>query len=183
MSKSQPEPTAPAPEIITLQGFECLWRDSDAYFTAEEIGKQLGYAEPGDSINKLYSRNVQELQEYVTTVKLTAVDGKLREHRVFSEEGVYILTFLAQTDKAREFRRQVAALLKHLRRQKLREARAEGIMAALNLNEKLHANIRLVTRYRSVGLTTTEIGKLMDCDYTWVNKVMVKARALGLEVR
>lgn len=42
-------------------------------------------------------------------------DGQYREARCFTEEGVYILSILAQTPNAREFRSRVAAMLRELR--------------------------------------------------------------------
>ena len=96
-------------------------KDGQILFSAEEIGKQLGYQNPRQSITVLFSRNALELRNYSTNIKLISVDGKEREIRHFTEEGVYILSMLANTDKARDFRKRVAELLKEIRQKELAE--------------------------------------------------------------
>lgn len=101
-------------------------KDGQILFSAEEIGKQLGYATPAKSINRLFQRNAFELLTYSVDVKLTSTDGKAYNKRCFTEEGVYILSMLANTDKARDFRRRVAELLKNLRQKEMDKAFASG---------------------------------------------------------
>lgn len=91
-------------------------------FTAEEVGRHLGYANPSESVSNLYQRNQKELKHYATIIKLMMVDGKLRETRAFSEEGVYILSMLARTNEAKKFRARVALLLRRLRRERSEQA-------------------------------------------------------------
>lgn len=94
-------------------------KDGRILFTAEEVGKQLGYKTPRQSINKLFQRNSLELLTYSCEVKLTSHPNQpTRIIRCFTEEGVYILSMLANTDKAREFRSRLAKLLKELREEK-----------------------------------------------------------------
>lgn len=100
-------------------------KDGQFLFSAEEIGKHLGYSEPSKSVNKLFQRNSFELLGYSRDVKLTSRDGKPRHTRHFTEEGVYILSMLANTEQARDFRRRVADLLKTLRLKQLDEFRAK----------------------------------------------------------
>ena len=92
----------------------------DRWMTGEDIGLALEYADdPKNSVRKIFERNRGELEEYSTTVKLTAVDGKEREIRVYNEEGVIIITFLSKQPKAVEFRRWAAGVLKRLRQGQL----------------------------------------------------------------
>lgn len=93
-------------------------KDGKILFSAEEIGKQLGYQNPKQSITVLFNRNLQELLAYSVDIKLISTDGKAYNKRHFTEEGVYILSMLANTDKAREFRSRLAKLLKELREEK-----------------------------------------------------------------
>lgn len=84
------------------------------WLTAEQIGRCLGYADGNarDGILKIYERHSDEFTEAdSTTVKLTAVDGKLREMRVFSETGCSKLGFFANTPKSKEFRHWAAQAL------------------------------------------------------------------------
>lgn len=93
--------------------------NGEILFSAEEIGRHLGYSKPADSINVLFRKNQSELKHYATSIKLIAVDGKERETRAFSEEGVYILSMLARTNEAKKFRARVALLLRRLRRERM----------------------------------------------------------------
>lgn len=96
--------------------------NGEILFTAEEVGRHLGYGNPTHSISNLYQRNQSELKHYATIIKLVTVDGKLRETRAFSEEGVYILSMLARTNEAKKFRARVALLLRRLRRERTAQA-------------------------------------------------------------
>ena len=96
--------------------------NGEILFTAEEIGRHLGYSNPAEAINRLYQRNQNELKHYTVSVKLTATDGKSYDTRTFSEEGVFIISMLARTNDAKKFRARVALLLRRLRRE--RAARA-----------------------------------------------------------
>lgn len=89
--------------------------DGSIFMTSEQLGQALGYATPRESINKLVSRNEYlRNQEFSSEVKMTSEAGP-RDTRVFTEDGIYEVTFLASTDKAREFRNWVRGVLKSLR--------------------------------------------------------------------
>lgn len=180
MSTSQ-TPTSPtsAIEFFHAEGMKCLERRGEVYFTAEEVGKQLGYADPRTSINTLYQRNILELQDYASDIKLMSEAGE-RSVRVFTEEGVYLLSFLAQTDKAAEFRRRVASLLKWVRQTKMQQARAEGARIAMALSAPRAVKIRTAVRYRGMGLDGTEIAKLMGLGQAAVGGLLADARRIGL---
>lgn len=103
-----------------------LEKNGQILFTAEEIGKQLGYQNPTKSINNLFQRNSFELLNYSVGIKLMSTDGKAYSRRAFTEEGVYILSMLANTEQARDFRRRVAELLKNLRQKEMDKAFLQG---------------------------------------------------------
>lgn len=71
------------------------------WVTAGEIGKHLGYADPGDSINKIYERNRDFFKDGVDTctVKLT-VQTQAREVRIFSERGTLKVLRYSKTELA-----------------------------------------------------------------------------------
>lgn len=96
-------------------------KDGQILFSAEEIGKQLGYSNPARSVSNLFNRNSFELLNYSVVIKTVTTDGKAYNKRHFTEEGVYILSMLANTEQARDFRRRVAELLKTLRQSKAKE--------------------------------------------------------------
>lgn len=96
---------------------ESIGRDT-FYFSGEEIGRALGLEDSKGNIRKIYQRHKDELEEFsmLWTVDTT---GGPQETRIFSEEGVYMITFFSQSQKAREFRKWVARLLKAYRQGKL----------------------------------------------------------------
>lgn len=176
-------------QISLLEGpnVRHIERNGEFWFTAEEIGKHLGYSDPKDDVNRLYNKNKKELEPYSTTTKLVAVDGKHRDTRVYSEEGVYILTILARTDKARKFRAKVARLIRELRQQRLELARQVGQNEALEIMTsltplQLKLFDRIVTYYRK-GLNGAEIAKLLDVSKDTVNTALRRIRQAGVEVR
>lgn len=183
--------------------------NGEILFSAEEIGRHLGYSKPADSINVLFRKNQNELKHYATSIKLIAVDGKERETRAFSEEGVYILSMLARTNEAKKFRARVALLLRRLRRERMsreidlaREAgyrqgidearalpisrkeqataRAEGADAMLILHPKRLATLKQALKYAKMGLSGREIAKLIDGNHRQIGHLLSLARKNGL---
>lgn len=101
-----------------FNGIECdiYSNDKEMFMTSEQLGNCLGYQYARESINKIVNRNKYlENQEFSTEVKMTSEAG-IRNTRVFTEDGIYEVTMLAKTEKAKEFRAFVRKLLKSLRR-------------------------------------------------------------------
>lgn len=174
-----------------------LEKDGEILITAEEVGKHLGYGDPGRAINKLYDRNQNELKLYSSVVKLTTEEQSQRLTRVFSEEGVYILSMLARTNEAKRFRARVALLLRRIRgeaqqravelaRQAALEdgaqARQRSVRAALDITPANRTHIRKILAYRARGFTVREIAAVMGMSRSRVGWFVVTARKLGLEV-
>lgn len=92
-------------------------RNDEPYMTAEQLGTCLGYSHPRENINKLVSRN-KYLREsgFSAEVKMTSPRGDTQNTRIFTEDGIYEITMLAKTEKAKEFRAWVRKLLKSLRK-------------------------------------------------------------------
>ncbi len=149
------------------QNGEMHFREINGEFclSAEQIGLGLGYSEPADAVTKLYSRYKDELEPFSLTVNLTV---SAPPSRVFTEEGIYIISMLARTPAAKEFRKKVAGLLKGLRQQKLTLARREAAESALMLKHRLDATgktddfLKKLKRYQQIGLNNIESGKLLD---------------------
>ena len=77
----------------------------EPYMTTEQLGNCLGFSSGRKSVDKVVERNAYlKKSEFSTTVKITAVDGKQRNVRVFTEDGIYEVTMLAKTERAKEFR-------------------------------------------------------------------------------
>ena len=89
----------------------------EPYMTTEQLGSCLGYNHPKPAIAKIIERNEYlSSADFSKVVKMTTLDGKQRNVRVFNEDGIYEVSMLAKTEKAKEFRAWVRKLLKSLRR-------------------------------------------------------------------
>ena len=133
-----------------------LERDGEILFTAEEIGKHLGYGNPKESIATLFSRHKSELKLYSRHINLIFGNDS-SDIRVFTEEGVYILSMLARTNEAKKFRARVALLLRRVRQEAMRRqvelareaARLESHAALENLSAQV-----IEARQRMLALET-----------------------------
>lgn len=188
--------------IINADGLKYVEHEGQAFFSSEEIGRQLGYRQPLKSINVLWNRNQKELRGYATGIKLMSVDGCLRETRCFTEEGVYILSMLANTPRAREFRAKLARLLREIRERRMDLAREAGYRQGLDagrasvaplldevrgttarqfwrLGPARKRRLRTAVRYRKMGLGIAAIAKLLDVDNREISNLLDAAEALG----
>lgn len=92
-------------------------RDNEPYMTTEQLGACLGYSQPKSAISKIVDRNKYlKNPEFSGVTKLTTPDGGTQNTRVFTEDGIYEITMLAKTEKAKEFRMWVRKILKSLRK-------------------------------------------------------------------
>lgn len=71
----------------------------------------LGYSDPADSLQKLYSRNADEFTEEMSQVLDLPTAGGVQPVRIFSPRGCYLLGMLARTEKAKAFRAWVLDVL------------------------------------------------------------------------
>lgn len=91
-------------------------KDDEPYMTSEQLGKCLGYSHPRENINKIVQRNnYLKNKDFSCEVKMTSESGA-KNTRIFTEDGIYEITMLAKTEKAKEFRSWVRKILKSLRR-------------------------------------------------------------------
>ena len=105
-----------------FQGTECdFWSngDKEVFMTSEQLGMVLGYSFPREGINKIVLRNEYlKKDEFSADVKMGSPSGT-QTTRVFNEDGIYEVAFLAKTEKAKEFRSWVRKILKSLRKGEL----------------------------------------------------------------
>ncbi|VTX86986.1 MarR family protein [Neisseria subflava] len=147
------------------------------WLTAEQLGLALGFSpnNANDGVGRLYRRHIDEFSEKdTTTVKLTAVDGKIRDHRIFSHSGCNLLSFFANTPNAKAFRAWA--------KEKLAEPAADA--AAL---EKLKAaylatrpDMARLLRYLEMGLNQAEAAKLLGIAPSNVRQRLKQLADLGL---
>lgn len=193
--------------IVKGNPLNFIEENGEILFTAEEIGRHLGYKKPVQSVNVLWNRNQKELRGYARYINLIYRDGRPRQTRLFTEEGVYIISMLAQTPQARDFRARLARLLRELRERRLALAReagyAQGRDEALSLpavqaerkagylegmkegarlqkrRDGLTALVRIY-RYLRKGLSYAETAKLVGLTKNAVAKRVRRARKDGL---
>jgi prophage antirepressor-like protein len=172
------------PQLARDVSLDFIEKDGEILFTSEEVGKQLGYANPRIAINKLFNQHRNELKHY-SSVSETDTEAGKRETRVFTEEGVYILSMLARTNEAKRFRAKVALLLRKIRERQLTAAlvqgRREGVEEIRSLTARQIQGMNSVLRYRGMGLNKTETAKLLGCSRETVRLIERKANAMGLE--
>ena len=104
-----------AAEIIRQEAFEdvalnVIEHEGEEWFTSEDIRKALGFSKK-DAIHHIYRRNQDEFDSLSTTVKLSSVDGKGRNQRIFNLQGVYKIGFFANTRRAKHFRHWASHML------------------------------------------------------------------------
>ena len=107
-------------------------KGDEMFMTTAQIAECLGYSDTS-GIDKIVERNKYlKSSDFSTTVKLSGVEGSrtvVRERRIFNEDGIYEITFLAHTAKAQAFRSWVRRILKSLRKGDLMLAGNEATAA------------------------------------------------------
>ena len=90
-------------------------RDSEVYMTISQLAECLGYADK-KGVEQLIERNPYiRKEEFSFIQKVPLKMGGTQDTRTFTEDGIYEVTMLAKTERAREFRAWVRGVLKALR--------------------------------------------------------------------
>ncbi len=95
--------------------------EKELFMTMRQLSDCLGYKEK-DGIKKIVKRNEYlKKKEFSQVVAINFGEGggqidTTQETRVFTEDGIYEVTMLAKTEKAKEFRAFIRKLLKSLRK-------------------------------------------------------------------
>ena len=153
---------------------------SDMFMTTRQLYECL--EESKGTFDSRLSRNPYlKEQEFSVTCKLQAPDGKQYNTRIFNEDGIYEITMLAETPKAKEFRAWIRKVLKGLRKGNLklvpaRRSLGETNAAARIINQTLkeagmppqYRAVAIKSLYAPVGVEipldgVTTDKKLFDC--------------------
>ena len=81
------------------------------WLRGKQIADALGYKNPAQAIDDLYSRNAEEFTEEMIQVMELPTAGGIQPVRIFSPRGCYLLGMLARTEKAKAFRAWVLDVL------------------------------------------------------------------------
>ncbi|QJX64882.1 hypothetical protein HLK66_16405 [Niallia circulans] len=107
--------------------------------------------------------------------------------RIFTEDGIYEVTMLSKTEKAKEFRQWVRQILKELRKPKVltdREQRVEALKLTLEHEEKLvEYDGRLSKLEDNVRIDSFEQNALQKQIKKRVYKVFETANPNGLDLK
>lgn len=121
--------------------------EEEMFMSTEQLGNCLGYQYARESINKLVSRNEYlRSEEFSVEVNLTSgeeTNCQYPKTRVFTEDGIYEVTMLAKTEKAKEFRAFIRKLLKSLRKGETKIIKPSNEQVELIEIKKKNADARL----------------------------------------
>ena len=90
--------------------------------------------------------------------------GRLVETRIFSEDGIYEITMLSSTEKAREFRAWIRKLLKALRKEEYEIIPITEYQRMIAESRLLNAQVRKAREYENLAALYrgTEYAKILD---------------------
>jgi putative phage anti-repressor protein len=165
-------------------------KDGERWLTARDLGLCLGYNEANskDGIIKLYNRHLDEFTDKDSvTVKLTATDGKAYDTRIFSPGGCFLLSFFANTHRAKEFRAWAKEVLVRVNNHEaeLAALRAENRRLYWLVDElqdaytKTHGDALKLLRYRRLGLSSRECAQLLGCSVRSISRRLARLKQLG----
>jgi len=170
------------PSTFNGHNIPIIMHHGEPHMSGEAIGMALEYSNPRNAIKDIYRRNHEELNEYSVGRKLRSTDGKMYETRIYSEEGVMIITMRSNQPVARDLRRWFVQIIKAHRHNMLE---APGQIMALKRQMdkallKLRPDWKKIIRYKGYGLSNREIGKLMDMHPRTVRREMRAMEDCGL---
>lgn len=142
---------------ITLMKFEdteiqVIFNNQEIEMDINELAKALGYGK-ADHINQIISRN-PELQnpEFSAIKEVINIENgiaKRRKKRFFTEQGIYEVTFLANTERGKNFRRFARMMISKFKKNELNLGNNS---LSLSVNKKLDEVIALIlTRDEEIG--------------------------------
>ncbi len=142
-------------ELIKSEKFgevECdiYSNEEEMFMTISQLAECLGYASKS-GVEKIFQRNEYlRNKEFSAEVNLTlggtdkmGVPKTIQSTRVFTEDGIYEVTMLAKTEKAKEFRAFIRKVLKSLRKGEAKIIKPSNEQIQLLEIKKKNADARL----------------------------------------
>lgn len=164
-----------------------IQEDGRYWMTAKEIGIALGYNDPANSMNRLYSRHKDDLEPYKGKVNLTDHLGIPHETNIFNTDGMWMFAMFANTPKAKKFRKFIVNMLKALERKEfihISQVDQYRSKEWIHINEIEQWSKKI--RQMKQDLTDLEISMYvrssLQIDYKQYNK-LVRYRNMGLSQR
>jgi len=166
---------------------QVVHKDGRYWLTAEQLGTALGYEFPRKSVTNIINRHRQELQPFIGGINLVPPSspndnrgGGPQQTTIIDTDGQYMIALLANTPKAADFRIFVVGMLKALERREFipisqvlawqeEQSRLFDYLAlSKSVNLRKYRNF---LRYRDMGLSNREIGKLLDVSEKTVRRM------------
>lgn len=133
-------------------------KDNEVYMTISQLANCLGYADKS-GVQKIVDRNSYlNSPEFSGTDILSLPSGGTQKTRIFTEDGIYEVTMLSKTEKAKEFRSWVRAVLKSLRQGKTKLVGMtdyQQMMADTRLRNARIQSARILTKLAENYKSTT----------------------------
>lgn len=107
-------------DLIEFNGTQVkvLIKNNTIEIEMSELAKAIGYADE-NSIRQIITRNPElKNREFSYLKKVDSIENgiiKKREKRVFTEDGLYEVSMLANTEISKKFRRRIREIMKQLR--------------------------------------------------------------------
>lgn len=120
--------------------------EKEMFMTISQLANCLGYASKSGVENIIDRNKYLKDKEFSSTHKMEVVEGDRtvsREMRFFTEDGIYEVTMLAKTEKAKEFRAFIRKLLKSLRKGEAKLIKSSNEQVELIEIKKKNADARL----------------------------------------
>lgn len=133
-------------------GVQCDFydKDNEPYMTVNQLATCLQFSNGRKGLDNLISRNPRlKSKKFSVTLEMRGTDGKYYNTRLFNEDGIYEVAFLAKTEKAEEFRDWVRTILKSLRSGKAKLVEMSEYQKVMAETRQQNARIRsaqLLTR-------------------------------------
>ena len=146
------------------ESLQLIEKDGARWLTARDLGLCLGYnaANVSKGILKLYERHLDEFtNEDSVIVKLTAADGKTYNTRIFSPSGCYLLSFFANTPRAKDFRAWAKQVLVQTQEKHTPNLEQTNITTLQSELLKARPDWAEMLRYRALGLSAGEIVRII----------------------
>lgn len=156
--------------------------NEEVFMTSEQLGQALGYLNPRNSISNLVRRHEHlKAEEFSTVINLVTDRGK-KLTRVFTEDGIYEVTILANTERALEFRSWIRQIVKGLRKGQLQINKKQETAFPLIYEEVAVLKESVDRNQKQLQHLTYRVDEQMTIDYGKQSKVQfaIKSRVLEL---
>jgi hypothetical protein len=173
---TQPESFEDTPiDVIVMAG--------EKWVGGPQIGAALGFADPAKAMRKIYARSIREFDETTNIMVELPTAGGRQLVRLYNARGAALIAMKAQTSKGEAFRRWVLDVLEGT-------ADTGPVAPAAGVPPIVLAKLRsmflgskgnsALVRYRSMGLGSSEIARLLEVARPSVVSRIRVAEFLGL---